>query len=165
MSTTQVLTGVVGVNAAFLREIKEDNRDLRLLMRRAERLVASPDKVLLAPATARETISELRDQIGFHFSLEEAYGYFDQVWGPPPEFSGWADRLRAQHLPLYQQICHLADRAERQLAETPFDEFGVEHVHGILRSLAAFLRRLHHHESAENQLILDAIDQDTGVGD
>jgi hypothetical protein len=168
MSMTGVLTGVVGVNAAFLRDIKEDNRELRLLMRRAERLSAAPDKVFLGPAAARELIEALRDQVALHFTLEEAFGYFDQTWGTPPEFASWAERLRAQHLPLYQQICDLAIRAEKRLIEPPdgnFEEPAVNAIHALLDSLAAFLRRLHSHESAENQLILDALELDIGVGD
>ncbi len=70
-------TGTLGVNAAFLQEIKADGRELRQLFVRAD--VAMGDQ--RPPAHHSRQIVEilhcLCDQLALPFALEEAYGYFD----------------------------------------------------------------------------------------
>lgn len=67
------------VNAAFFREIKEDHHQLQRLLERIRQIVGQPQAL---PNDWKEFISllaDLRDQLAFHFALEEAYGYFEDA--------------------------------------------------------------------------------------
>jgi hypothetical protein len=61
------------INAAFLQEIKEDNRELRHLLDGCAALLARPDPAGIDPKRLAAMLSKLRDQLAMHFALEEAY--------------------------------------------------------------------------------------------
>ena len=105
----------VTVNAAFLQEIKEDNRELRRLLLSASNLTSEPANDRSTVKRWVEVLSELRDQLAMHFSLEEAYGYFDDAIDVAPRLSQQAAALRNQHEELFRVICSLVDSAERLL--------------------------------------------------
>ena len=72
-----VITRTVAVNAAFLQEIKEDNRLVRDFLQQALDLLSVPRRV-----PARRIVNKLwqvRDQLAMHFALEDAYGYFEDA--------------------------------------------------------------------------------------
>ena len=151
----------VTVNAAFLQEIKEVNQELWQLLEQVYRLCS--EKVA-APAQGMKLVamfSELRDQVALHFALEEAYGYFDDPVFVAPHLGERAELLRSEHRRLYVKIDELAEYVEglfynHQLARL------MDHV---ARRFDAFDRRLKEHEQMENELILQAYDEDIGVGD
>jgi hypothetical protein len=154
-------TQTVTVNAAFLQEIKEDNVQLRHLLADANALVtASPP----SPATTRHLASllaELRDQLAMHFSLEEAYGYFEHPVSVAPHLSEQAEFLRRQHSELYEGICQLAATAET-LSSSNSKSRGLQQV---VREVREFYGRLQDHEAKEIDLIAQAYNVDIGVGD
>ena len=47
-----------------------------------------------------------------HFTLEEAYGYFDEAIDVAPHIADNAELLRDQHPILYREITELAELAE-----------------------------------------------------
>jgi hypothetical protein len=158
--TVVTTTGTVTVNAAFLQEIKEVNQDLWRLLADLRHRCQRP----LAPAHCRHLIDklcQLRDQLALHFSLEEAYGYFEDPVEVAPQLGRQAEQLRSEHKDLYLDFCDLVDRAERMF----YDE---QHAALALWIGPEFLdldHRLRSHEERENELILDAYDGDIGVGD
>jgi hypothetical protein len=70
-----------------------------------------------------------------------------------------AECLKGQHSVLFQQICELADRALEVSAESE------EQIEKFLNQFDQFQAEFRKHEEAELKLILDAMDDDIGVGD
>ena len=61
-----VSTGTLSINAAFLQEIKEDNRLLRDLLERAFGLCNDPRFIRIQPRRLVELFRELQDQLAMH---------------------------------------------------------------------------------------------------
>jgi hypothetical protein len=156
-----VITRTVTVNAAFLQEIKEDARELRSHFRRLEicLLVESPPR--MSRRQLFSTLAQLRDQLGMHFALEEAYGYFEDAIEVAPRLSMKADSLRAEHDEFYNEICSLVDQAEQLL----HDELPDRWMADVVNRFAEFFTAFQNHETAENQLIQQAFNEDLGGWD
>ncbi len=156
-----IATRTVTVNAAFLQEIKDDNRELRRLLAKANDLFSwcgggrAPARELV------ETLGGLRDQLAIHFSLEEAYGYFEEAVDVAPRLSEKAERLRGEHETLFLDACDLVDRAEQLL----YVNAAAAATKKVALRFVAFRREFQEHESNEEELILQALDDDIGVGD
>jgi hypothetical protein len=144
------------VNAAFFREIKEDHKQLHCLLERLRHLVAMPPALPNHWQEFVALLADLRDQLAFHFALEEAYGYFEDAIERAPRFHVTAGRLRNEHAELYLAAQLLADRAA---ALSAID------AEQMIAPCVDFDTALKAHEAAELRLILDAIQQDVGVGD
>lgn len=154
-------TKTVTVNAAFLQEIKEDNVQLRRLLADANGLLAaSPAR---PPTTRRlaSLLAELRDQLAMHFSLEEAYGYFEHPVSVAPHLSEQAESLRRQHDEFYKDICQLAETAENFSSGNGKSR----ELQQVTSRFLEFYGRLQDHEAKENDLIVQAYNVDIGVGD
>ena len=154
------LTGTLTVNAAFLQEIKEVNQELWQLLGDLRHRCQRP----IAPGQCRSHIDklcQLRDQLALHFSLEEAYGYFDEPVDVAPQLSCQAEKLRGEHKELYLDLCDLVERAERMF----YDEQHAALALWIGPEFLHFDRQLRRHEERESELILEAYDGDIGVGD
>lgn len=147
------------VNAAFLRDIKDDNRQLKSLFEELSGLITHPTITFNHWQEFLQRLADLRDQLAFHFSLEEAYGYFDAAIDAEPHLSVQAESLRGEHPKLFSALLDLIDRA----AETPADRDG--HVESVLRAYREFHEQFMRHEEAEVKLILHALEDDIGGGD
>lgn len=160
MTAVVTSTGTVTVNAAFLQEIKQVNQELWDLLREMRHRCQRP----IAPGHCRlliDRLCQLRDQLALHFSLEEAYGYFDDPLDVAPQLSRQAEHLRAEHKELYLDLCDLVERAERMF----YDELYAALALWIGPQFLDFDARLRSHEERENDLIYEAYDGDIGVGD
>src|SRR6056297_2827362 len=149
--------GRLMINAAFLQEIKEDNRHLKTLWDRLIPLLARPETAENHWSELVAGLAELRDQLAMHFSLEEAYGYFDDAVDAAPQLSVRAEDLKSEHPKLFAQVRDLADRIQETDAEQ------TEHVSKLLRRFDAFRRDFERHEEAEVKLILESFEDDLGV--
>jgi hypothetical protein len=156
-----IVSRTVSVNAAFLQEIKEDHHELRQLLHHTGAMLGRPEWMPIEYGRLADLFEKLRDQLAMHFSLEEAYGYFDDALTVAPRLCRKAERLRAQHGELYSQLCQLTDRAEQLL----YHEISETAIAQLASEYRAFCRAFHEHEKCENELILEAIDEDIGVGD
>lgn len=154
-STNRQLT----VNAAFLKDIKDDNRELKLLMDQISPLVDPLPTALNHWSELVPLLADLRDQLAMHFALEEAYGYFDDALVTAPQLNVTAQCLRGQHAELFAHIVKLADQA----AETPVD--AETRIAKLLKQFGQFRDAFQEHEEAELNLILTAMGDDLGVGD
>jgi iron-sulfur cluster repair protein YtfE (RIC family) len=155
------VTGTLTVNAAFLMEIKEDNRELHELLQRAAAAFSRPDRVHAPPRQLADLVSSLRDRLGMHFSLEEAFGYFEDAVSVAPRLNRLANELREEHSGLFVEVCDLVEQAERlQYGETPANA-----VRSLAENFNDFYRRFQDHDARENEMILQALDDDIGVGD
>jgi len=156
-----MITGTVSVNAAFLQEIKEDNQQLRTLLDSALDLVSSRRRARVATDQLTGTLGQLRDQLAMHFALEEAFGYFEDAIEVAPRLSEWADDLRAEHGTLFLNLCSLVERVERIC----YGRTAVRLPRRVALEFEMFYDVLKEHEDNENALILEALDEDIGVGD
>ncbi len=154
------VTSTVTVNAAFLQEIKEDNQHLQALLR-SLRDAFGPHGEFPDRFEVLSWLDELRDQLATHFALEEAYGYFEDPIQVSPRFATQAAALRDEHSSLFVQIRDLVDRADEKLRAEDWLP-GWNAVRNAFRRFDASFRR---HEQQENELILQALDVDIGVGD
>jgi hypothetical protein len=159
MATTDTKTRRLSVNAAFLKDIKDDNRHLKILLDRIGPLAEHQQTATNHWAELIGLFSDLCDQLALHFSLEEAFGYFDDAIMTAPQLSVSAELLRGQHSHMFVQIRGLADRALEISPER------VEQVTQLLKEYDQFRKIFEKHEEAELKLILDALDDDIGVGD
>lgn len=156
-----IVTSTVTINAAFLHEIKEDNRNLRLLQDELEALMQDRQRRLEHRRYLAQLLGRFRDQLAMHFALEEAFGYFDDPVSVAPRLSNRADQLRLQHATLFDEICRLVEEAETMAVR----ESSLAKMQQFAERLELFQVTLRNHETAENDLILEAFDEDIGVGD
>jgi hypothetical protein len=145
-------TKTIALNAAFLQEIKEDNRELRQLL--GEISLALTDGSSFQDRWRRfvDFLATLRDHLATYFSLEEAYGYVDNPVSVPQKFGRTAFDMRSQHEMLYAEICAIVEQAERCL----YHEQHASAPRKIVRRYTAFCERLRDHEAREHDLIWDA---------
>ena len=156
-----VITRTVTVNAAFLQEIKDDAEELRQLFRRLEDGLLSESPPRMPRHHLFSALSELRDQLAMHFSLEEAYGYFEDAIDVAPRLSAKADELRSEHEAFYNDLGEMVEHAEQLLhRESPEHQMG-----RVARRFGDFLEMFRRHESAENEMIQQAFTEDLGGWD
>ncbi|NIL97130.1 MAG: hemerythrin domain-containing protein [Planctomycetales bacterium] len=157
------VTSTLTINAAFLQEIKEDNRQLQDLFQQTLMLLNRPRRKRVEPRRIVRYFSWLRDQLALHFALEDAYGYFEDAIAEAPRLSEAAAELHAQHDELFQEICELIEEAEQLMYhERPC---GYRETTELAIRFYRFHAEFQKHETRENELVLDAFDQDIGVGD
>ncbi len=156
-----IVTRSLTLNAAFLQEIKEDNRQLRELLGKTKSIFTDLGKAFPAQKSVVDLLWRLRDQLAMHFALEDAYGYFDDAIAEAPRLSEQAVILRRQHDDLFLQICELVEQAEQVL----YGENTLGDRAALASSYLSFHKAFQEHETREDELILEAFDDDIGVGD
>jgi hypothetical protein len=154
-------THTISVNPAFLQEIKDDHHELRQLMHHTAAMLGRPAWMKMEYDRLVELFTRLRDQLAMHFSLEEAYGYFEDALSTAPHLSKRAESLRAQHFELYSELCRLAERAEQFL----YHEAAAGAPARLAEDYLQFSERFRDHESRESELIMEAFHDDLGAGD
>ena len=156
-----VLTSTVTINAAFLEEIKEDDRELERLLAEARRTLCERSGQGVSLVDLAELFAELRQRLAVHFSLEEAFGYFEDPISAAPHLCERAQTLRGQHGDLHVEMCAIASLAEESPASTTATNV-LEHIRA---KFADFDGRLQAHEGSEMRLLQQAYQEDIGVGD
>ncbi len=106
-----IASRTVSINAAFLQEIKEDHHELRQLMHHTASMLRVGMSEQDQPRLT-EMLVKMRDQLAMHFTLEEAYGYFEDAIEAAPHLNRQAEKLRAEHPLLFNELCGLVDSAE-----------------------------------------------------
>ncbi|MEM9826576.1 MAG: hemerythrin domain-containing protein [Planctomycetota bacterium] len=147
------------VNAAFLRDIKDDNQELKRLFDHLGSLTFHPQMAINHWDELVATMDQLVDQVAMHFALEEAYGYFDNAIEVAVQLSKRSEMLRDQHATLFEKLVDLDRRISDLSPERP------EKIAAWLKDFKHFNFEFARHEEAEIRLILSAIDDDLGVGD
>lgn len=151
----------IAINAAFLQEIKEVNQDLWKCLAEVGQLC---DTVVWDDATCRQLtdrIDELLDHLALHFSLEEAYGYFDGPVVTGPRKSMQAKSLRDEHRQLYVELQDIDTTVGELFRHGKLAEASPR----VKARLRTFHDQLIDHESRENELIVEAVYEESGVGD
>jgi len=141
----------LAVNAAFLQEIKEDNRQLKDELQTCKQLLRQ----------WADALAELRDQLAMHFALEDAYGYFEDAVVQAPRLCLRAEALHKQHIGLFLDVCQIADRADQLLRQRP----AAQQFHQLAEAFFRFVNQFEVHERHEDALIMAVFEDDIGVGD
>ena len=161
MSVTKNVTRTITINPAFLAEVKDLHRDLWDGLRALQDMCAAPITLEGKCFEFIARLNDLRDKLALQFSLEEAYGYFDDPAFCCPTFARRARDLMSEHRDLYREIAQIADQAEELLSHR--DLAALTTV--IPVTFEQFARRLRNHESEETKLTHDGLMQDIGGGD
>jgi len=138
----------------LFEEIRREHEELRELLGDVRRMLASR---LETVASVAEMLALLSEHVETHFSEEETAGLFDQVVDRAPRLSDRIDSLRTEHQQLLSSVRNLNEAAAGDSSgdwwkrlETAFHEFSS----GLM-----------HHESAENEILLEAYTDDIGAAD
>jgi hypothetical protein len=107
---TQTLTTMI--NAAFLQEVKESNVELWDTVHELRQMVESSPNNAGSARKLVALLSQLRDQLAFEFSLEEAYGFIEGCRGIAAQVAQRAAMAKQQHRELYLLIHELCETAE-----------------------------------------------------
>lgn len=151
----------VSINPAFLQEIKDDHHELRQLMHHTSAMLDRSGPEEIDYPRLVDMFGKLRDQLTMHFSLEEAYGYFEDAIVVAPHLSRRADHLRSQHQELFADLCRMVEAAEQLL----YHEQPTSLLEPLGGDYRRFVVRFREHESQECDLILEAFNDDIGTGD
>ncbi|MCA9213359.1 MAG: hemerythrin domain-containing protein [Planctomycetales bacterium] len=151
-------THTVTINAAFLREIKDDDVQLKTLLEQARAICDSSALADISASRFTKLLADLRDHLAMHFALEEAYGYFDDPLSVAPHLSEQAESLRTQHGQLYGELARLAETAQ-DISRRDSDPRAIRN---LARCFMEFHDRLQQHEEDENELIMEALYVDIG---
>jgi Hemerythrin HHE cation binding domain len=151
----------VSINPAFLQEIKEDHHELRQLMHHTGATLGRSGPAEIEYPRLVEMFGKLRDQLAMHFSLEEAFGYYEDAINAAPHLTRRAECLRSQHAALFAELCRLAEAAEQLLYHEKPDAA----LSQLAGDYCRFSVRFHEHESQECDLIQEAVNDDIGTGD
>ena len=145
----QTATKALGVNAAFLQEIKDSHPDLAHAVQALRATYHSDDVPAQTARRLVRLLDELRDCLAFQFALEESYGYIDCTQPVSETLSEMAERARGQHCGLYLELSGLCEQAE----ELQYRGFACDHVRQLIHDTEQFDARLIQHERLEAQLI------------
>lgn len=154
-------TETLPVNYKVLREIRLENQSLKNLIARLHRLSEQSLMQDHRPSHFVGLLGKLCDEVALHFSLEEAYGYFDDAIEIAPRLADRAEALRNEHETLFNTIRQISDDGDAALAHGRLPTLIVHLVH----QFREFELALQEHESRETALMLEAFDDDIGVGD
>ena len=139
----------VGVNAAFLQEIKDSHADLAHLIHEV-RVTCHAE---LPPGESAKRLTnllhDLRDCLAMQFALEETYGYIENVQSMPNSVTAMAERARNEHCGLYLEISALCEQAE----ELQYRGYAAEHAGELIKATEQFDAKLIRHERLEAELV------------
>ena len=140
----------IGVNAAFLQEVKDSNLPLWSTLHELRELPSSSLEPIEASRILVTKLGDLREHMALEFTLEETYGYIHTP-SSRQTVCGHADAsaARMQHGELYLEVHDLCEQAEE-----------AQYRGTISRDLAAFVKAFREfdenfraHEELEAELI------------
>jgi hypothetical protein len=147
---------------AVIVEVQQERRELESLLE-SVRAMFHEHRLARADGAARllDALDELREHLGMMFALKETDGYLDEVVTASPPLSEHVGELKAEHTVLFEELSCMIEQCDRDVARgrwggsCKFAEMTFEN----------FCERLHAHEAGEAELVQQAFNQDTGVGD
>ena len=138
------------INAAFLREIKDDHDAWRSVVAEARAVLTGQHGVNVKPAELVELFQKLRNELTVHFALEETFGYVDDATDVPEGVARRVMALRRQHDELLMDATYLDDTACSLADGKAVDET----VKDLIFRFDRFHRRLAQHDHQEDDLIV-----------
>lgn len=151
----------LAVNAAFMWEIKSVNEDLWIVIELLHTMCRRPHLIPQRGKRMVGLLEQFLDLVAMQFTLEEAYGYFDDPEHVEATFSAQAIDLRDEHVVLYESLMGLVDRAQEYFFASDFSAM----TYRLPASIAAFIEQFQAHDRRECELTMTAMNVDLGVGD
>jgi len=147
---------LITVNPTFFCEIKDENLEVRHLLRQARNALTGPGPIRKLWARFVEVLRPLCDRLAAQFDLEETYGYFANPSGASTRVSRRARALQSQHAALISELRAICDQAEQRLREgsVPLAP------RRIVQEFDAFCSRLQDHDAGEEDLIFLVVKMD-----
>jgi hypothetical protein len=137
------------VNAAFMREIKEDDQQLWHILRRVRVTAARRPASEPRASELIRLMHALRSHLQFRFQLEEDYGYIESFRIQTYSFEVSARTLHAEHRTLMEQWEDVIVRAESLHQRGRWVDLATRIPLGI----EVFHNQLRDHEQRELQLV------------
>ncbi|MBI3448903.1 MAG: hemerythrin domain-containing protein [Acidobacteria bacterium] len=143
------------------RSLLREHRSLHHTLNRLDALLNHPPDgerrtEWLADLSSR--LKELRPGLAEHFGAEEESGLFEEIETQSPAMTPASRRLLAEHGALLRSIDDLVDTIP---AVPPYDI----PFHSLRARARAFTKELAEHESRENEILMRALDDDSGALD
>ncbi len=136
-----------------MQEVKESNVELWDVIHELRHLVEGATSSAANAKRLVSLLSQLRDQLAFAFSLEEAYGFIEGCRGIAPRIAQRAQLAKQQHRELYLRIHELCETAEeaqyRGVADREFNE--------LLAATVDFDAQFRAHEQLESELMTEGL--------
>ena len=139
-------------NQELIQEIRDEHQALRDLLGAISRTLATGSDGV---GEVSSMLSSLRTQLDQHFADEEKIGFFDKVAEKALRLAERTQHLHDEHAKLKSTLKNLAEFVEEKSNWWQETE----------RRFRDFSKELMHHESAENELLMDAYMRDIGLGD
>jgi hypothetical protein len=149
----------LGLNRAFLIDIKEDHVEFRTLL--AQLKTEFEPECNATPRHIAERLGLLRDALETYFALEEFYGCFQLAANRDATNASIVARLERQHRSLYRQLDNLVEAAEQIV----YRETQAATTADVLQGFADFCDDLQAHEELEMDVISRQSVLQIGVGD
>jgi Hemerythrin HHE cation binding domain len=150
------------MSTASVPQIEEDHFRMSELLRNVQALLDDGSFFNGHSLQAVELLKGLSRQLTVHFALEETYDSFAGPDAVALELAGLADALRSEHRALAREFDGVVEQAELLAACAAGSEPDQRRVATRIR---VFCHRLREHERRENELLLQAYEEDVGVGD
>jgi hypothetical protein len=151
----------VTINAGFFEEIKEAHVDVCAKVEQIMLLARQSSWTESTCCQLTDELDHLVELIESYFSLEEAFGYFDDPVYVSACYSDRVNELRSEHGNLLLVLSHIRDHASRLLYNGRLSES----ADAILSRLRVFCDQLDQHEVRERELITEAFSSDIGCCD
>lgn len=152
----------MGVNAAFLQDVKDDDRQVPSIMAMVMAILEPPGQTGSLSAELLPLLRRLYGAVKYRFEMEEALGYMEDAVNVAPRLCRKAELLLDQHQSLLDDLQQIVELAHLRLRDTDRSKPGLASVRD---PFAIFLDRFSAHEADENDLIVDSLYFDIGGGD
>ncbi len=151
----------IGLNSAFILEIKQDSIEFRQLLREilGEIKLSNDQPSAAYVRYLHDRLGHLRDEIETYFALEEFYGGFHESSGR--DIRRQVDKLKQQHVDLFLQLESIVDLIE-QLVYQETQEFSLSLV---AERFHEFYRDWESHEEFEMEIVMQNCNEVLGTGD
>lgn len=153
--------GSLGVNAAFLQEVKDDEHVVPDLIRNVASSLCGRSLDVPQSRVVLTVLRRLHSQLKYRFQLEEVLGYMDDVVSVAPRLSNRAERLRGEHVTLLEQLQQFIESAHDRLLNA-CDLTPCHSLAELRAQFASFQEQYDAHEAGEDDLIIESLYLDIG---
>jgi len=154
------IVAVVGVPTG--PQFEEDSERLRSLLHGITTSLDNGSFSSGHPRQVLDLLQELSHQIAVHFALEETTGLLADPDLAAHELADLAAELRAEHRTLANEVESVVEQAETMVSCVAASE---PERRRVVSRIRVFCHKLREHERRENELLMQAYDEDLGVGD
>lgn len=137
------------------QRMRREHDELRSLLGRVTRCISEQGDPEIG---IRELLAELTGHVQQHFVDEETDGLFERIVSQAPWLAERADDLRTEHRQLLTVLTEVNDSLDLELPDD-------ERWSRLDSQFHRFSQQLMQHESKENDLLLEAYEQDIGSKD